>query len=316
MSEVIARQSPWGPLRIADAHVHFFSYRFFEILSTQKPGLTLDAVRSELLKKPEIYFPPEHPEQLADLWARHLDRHGVDRAALIASLPGDEASVLAAAHAHPDRFLPFAMVKPKAWKPEAWKPEALAGVRAACLFPAMHAYSMRDDLVDPVFAWAEKGGRAVFVHCGVLSVGIRKRLGLSSAFDLRYSNPVDLHGAALRHPDVPIIIPHFGAGFLREALMLADLCPNVYLDTSSSNGWIRYQEGVPDLRQVFRRAIEVVGVERLLFGTDSSFFPRGWHHQIFDEQATALYEIGVSEADARGIFGENLLRILPPSTNV
>ena len=39
---------------------------------------------------------------------------------------------------------------------------------------------------------------------------------------------------------MPIIIPHFGAGLFREALMVADLCPNVLLDTSSSNGWIKY----------------------------------------------------------------------------
>ena len=34
---------------------------------------------------------------------------------------------------------------------------------------------------------------------------------------------------ALRYPQVPIIIPHFGAGLLREALMVADLCPNMLL---------------------------------------------------------------------------------------
>jgi hypothetical protein len=54
----------------------------------------------------------------------------------------------------------------------------------------------------------------------------------------------------------------------------------------------------------------VVGPTRLLFGTDSSFFPRGWNHKVFEEQARALYEIGLSAGDARGIFGENLLRIL------
>ena len=37
---------------------------------------------------------------------------------------------------------------------------------------------------------------------------------------------------------------------------------------------------------------------------------------IFEEQARALYEIGLSAADARAIFGENLLRILAPSKNV
>jgi hypothetical protein len=92
--------------------------------------------------------------------------------------------------------------------------------------------------------------------------------------------------------------------------MLADLCPNVYLDTSSSNRWMRYQESHVDLRQVFRHALEVVGPKRLLFGSDSSYFPRGWHQQIFEDQSKALYELGVSLADARAIFSENLLRIM------
>jgi uncharacterized protein len=71
----------------------------------------------------------------------------------------------------------------------------------------------------------------------------------------------------------------------------------------------------PSLREVFRQALDVAGPSRLLFGTDSSFFPRGWNQAIFDAQSTALYELGVSDADARAIFGENLLRILLRSAN-
>jgi len=174
----------------------------------------------------------------------------------------------------------------------------------------MHGYSIQDDCARPVFEWAQAQRRAVFVHCGVLSVGVRKKLGLSSPFDMRFSNPVDLHAVALRYPEVPIIVPHFGAGYFREALMLADQCSNVHLDTSSSNQWMRYQAGHLTLREVFRHALEVAGPKRLLFGTDSSFFPRGWQHAIFEDQARALYEIGTTEADARAIFSENLLRIL------
>ena len=102
-------------------------------------------------------------------------------------------------------------------------------------------------------------------------------------------------------------MPHFGAGFLREALMLADLCPNVYLDTSSSNSWMRY-EGL-DLKTVFRRALDVVGAHRLLFGTDSSFFPRGWNYEIFEAQTRAFLDLGVSAADARLMLEGNLVEI-------
>jgi hypothetical protein len=302
MSTLAGRRSPWGPLRIADAHVHFFSNRFFSGLVAQKPGLTLEAAQKTLGWE----LPSEHPELLASRWIEELDHHGVQAAAIIASLPGDEASVMAAAQQHPDRLFPYAMVNPRG----TFSVGALAGIQAACLFPAMHLYSIQDDCVKPVFEWAQREKRVVFVHCGVLSVGVRKKLGLASPFDLKYSNPIDIHAVAVRYPDVPIIVPHFGAGYFREALMLADLCPNVYLDTSSSNDWTRYQTPPMELREVLKQALQIVGPSRLLFGTDSSFFPRGWQLPVFDAQTTSLYELGVNGADARAIFGENLLRIL------
>jgi predicted TIM-barrel fold metal-dependent hydrolase len=300
----MTRPSPWGPLAVADAHVHFFSHDFFSKLVAQKPGLTLEAAGAQL----GWQLPPHEPEKLAAAWVHELDRHGVFAAALIASVPGDEGSVIAAARAFPERFFAYAMVNPRVLT--AGLPAAFSEVRAACLFPAMHGYSIQDDCARPVFEWAQAQRRAVFVHCGVLSVGVRKKLGLSSPFDMRFSNPVDLHSVALRYPEVPIIVPHFGAGYFREILMLADQCSNVHLDTSSSNQWMRYQAGHLTLREVFRHALEVVGPKRLLFGTDSSFFPRGWQHAIFEDQARALYEIGTTEADAQAIFSENLLRIL------
>jgi predicted TIM-barrel fold metal-dependent hydrolase len=298
MQRMMERESPWGALAVADAHVHFFSHRFFAALAAQKPGLDILAEAPQL----GMHLPPEDPEKLATLWTHELDRHRVARSALIASVPGDEESVLQAVHTHPERFFAYAMINPREWKPSA--------IDVACLFPAMHRYSIHDPLVQPVCEWAAHSRKAMFVHCGVLSVGIRGKLGLESRFDMRFSNPIDVHAIALQFPSVPMIVPHFGAGYFREALMLADLCPNVYLDTSSSNGWMRYQESHLDLRQVFRRALDVVGPRRLLFGSDSSLLPPGWKHQIFDDQATALYELGVSHDDARLIFGENLLRIL------
>jgi len=303
VSNRITRPSPWGPLAVADAHVHFFSHRFFSALAGQA-SMTIEAAGTQL----GWQLPPPEPETLASSWFHELDRQGVYATVLIASIPGDEGSVIAAARAFPERFFAYAMVNPRALTPGL--PAAFSEVRAACLFPAMHGYSIQDECAKPVFEWAQTNRRAVFVHCGVLSVGVRKKLGLPSPFDMRYSNPVDLHGIALRYPDVPIIVPHFGAGYFREALMLADQCANVYLDTSSSNQWMRYQSGHVTLREIFRHALDVVGPKRLLFGTDSSFFPRGWHHSIFEDQARALYEIGTSEADAKAIFGENLLRIL------
>ena len=73
---------------------------------------------------------------------------------------------------------------------------------------------------------------------------------------------------------------------------------------------MRYEEAHLDLRTVFRRALDVAGPLRLLFGTDSSYFPRGWNAAIFEAQSKALYEIGVDAETARLIFHDNLQQLL------
>jgi uncharacterized protein len=150
----------------------------------------------------------------------------------------------------------------------------------------------------------------VFVHCGVLSVGVRKKLGLPSPFDLRLGDPLAVAAVAQRYPSVPVIIPHFGAGLLRETLMAAEQSSNIYLDTSSSNSWMKYYPGLT-LEAVFRQALGVLGSRRLLFGTDSSFFPRGWQQPIFEAQVAALEAIGTPQEDRGRIFGGNFGRLFP-----
>lgn len=288
---------------ICDAHVHFFSPGFFAGL-----GGTRDALKAI------GWDDPESTEALAGRWVLELDRHGVNQAALIASLPGDADSVAKAVARHPSRFVGFFMLDPTRDDAISYADRALdGGLRTICLFPAMHRYALHDDRVARVFELAAaRPGTSVFAHCGVLSVGVRKKLGLPSPFDIRFGNPLDLHGVALRFPTVPIVIPHFGAGMLREALMVASLCPNVLLDTSSSNSWIKTSPGLT-LDQVFRTALDVVGPERLLFGTDSSFFPRGWNREVYEQQKSALDRLGVAAAHQKKIFGGNFERLFRDS---
>ena len=122
------RESPWGPLQVSDAHVHFFSHRFFETLATQRPGLDFVGIREQL----GWQMPPVEPEKLAEDWIHSLDRYSVARAALMASLPGDEESVSVAARKYPDRFFAYAMVNPRAWNPAGFE-----AIKTVCLFPAM-----------------------------------------------------------------------------------------------------------------------------------------------------------------------------------
>ncbi len=295
---------------VNDAHCHFFSRRLFEVLAAHTSDAPdADPVRS--VTRTLEWDEPGTPDALADRWIAELDAHGVRRAALIASVPGDEASVAAAVARHPARFVGMFMLDPTAPDAERRTRRAFLELKLAgvCLYPAMQQFSLLDARTMRIFQIAaEAPGRVVFVHCGVLSIGVRRRLGLASPFDMRFGNPLDLQTAALRHPRLPIIVPHFGAGFFREALMTADLCQNVHFDTSSSNGWIKYHPGLT-LDMVFRQALEVVGPERLIFGTDSSFFPRGWQTSVFETERAVLERLNVAEEGRARIFGGNFDRV-------
>lgn len=290
---------------INDCHCHFFSSRFLELLAPDSGGADEIAFRLQ-------WDPPGTATELGDRWAMELDRHGVSRAALIASVPGDAVSVAEAVAHHPHRFVGFFMHNPMGLDSEAALERAFEGLhmKAACLFPAMHGYQLDDPAVEQVFKVAAQHGGAVFVHCGVLTVGVRKKLGLPSRFDLRLGDPLAVARVALGFPQVPVIIPHFGAGFFREALMAADQCPTIHLDTSSSNSWIKFHSGLT-IEQVFASALAVAGPSRLLFGSDSSFFPRGWQAGIHAEQQRIVESIGVSAADRDAIFGGNFDRLFP-----
>jgi predicted TIM-barrel fold metal-dependent hydrolase len=293
-----------------DGHVHFFSEQFFATLGRQFPDHQRSA--AEVITTLS-WDPPGSPDALADRWVGELDAHGVARSAIIASVPGDEESVAHAVRRHPARFVGFFMLDPTASDAPARTARAFdeLGLRVVCLFPAMQRYSLGDPRVRAVVDLAAaRTGTAVFVHCGALSVGVRAKLGLPSRFDVSRGNPVDVQALAAEFPRLPFVIPHFGAGLFREALLTADLCGNVYLDTSSSNRWTSYHHSL-SLRDVFARALDVAGPERLIFGTDSSFFPRGWHRAIYTQQADTLDALGVSATAREQILGGNFDRLFP-----
>jgi hypothetical protein len=62
---------------------------------------------------------------------------------------------------------------------------------------------------------------------------------------------------------------------------------------------------------VFRQALAVVGPERLLFGTDSSFFPRGWVKEVYERQSEALDDVRAPSETRELVFSGNFDRVFP-----
>ena len=172
-----------------DSHCHFFSTPFFAALARQRGR---DETPMQLCQALQ-WDDPGAADALAERWVTTLDDAGVARAALIASVPGDEGSVATAVARHPARFVGFFMIDPAADDaiPRAQRALGELKLRCVCLFPAMHHVPLDDDRVHRVVeVAAAHPGTAVFAHCGVLSVGVRRKLGLPSRFDLRLGDPL------------------------------------------------------------------------------------------------------------------------------
>ena len=163
-------------MALHDSHCHFLSARFFEALGREKygqqTGVTADRIAGEL-----GWEAPGPGEALAERWIKELDRHEVSRAALIASVPGDEESVAAAVRQYPNRFVGFFVLNAAAPDAAVRARRAFAelGLRCVCLFPAMHRYRLDDELVANVFEIATAHRGVIFAHCGYLSIEARAR---------------------------------------------------------------------------------------------------------------------------------------------
>ena len=307
---------PFGPRFVFDAHTHFFDAGFLAGLGSQlRPPIAADDVAHQL----GWDIPPADPTEVGRRWVAEMDRHGVDRMVSIHTMPGDLDSAARGIAASAGRMVGYVMVNPLAPGAAEQVKRAVTslGFRGVALFPAMFRFSLEADAVQEIFQIASEHALNVFVHCGVLKVGFRTKLALPSAFDAAFANPLALQRPTATYPRARFIIPHLGSGLLRELLMLADQSPNVYSDTSGVGGWAKYLDGSPTPARVLRQAVEVMGAHRLLFGTDSTFFPRGWRRDVFDQQMRLFAEAGLSEEQVTQILGENLEKLIsPPSSSV
>jgi predicted TIM-barrel fold metal-dependent hydrolase len=65
-----------------------------------------------------------------------------------------------------------------------------------------------------------------------------------------------------------------------------------------------------NLEILFRRTYELIGPERLIFGTDSLGFPRGYNYRYLQDQVRVVRDLRFPEADIEAIFGNNARKLL------
>lgn len=298
-----------GIFKIFDSHVHFYSNSFFRFLVKQKPNRAdINTELKNIAAKGHIEIPGDDPVQLAKRWVEIIDKWKIERLSLIGSMPGDEDSVVKAVQAFPNRFTGFFTIDPNSnvLMENAERRLKQDKLRGFFLYPSLYHISVQDEWLAPLFSLAQETNSIVFVHFGKLVIKPREFAGIPTVVNEEFSNPKDLIPVAQKYPKIRFIIPNFGAGMFEETLEVGKQCQNVYVDTAGSNSWMANHPSKPDLKTVFKKALEVFGAGRILFGSDSGMFPRGYRYDIVDNQLKLSQEMRIPTADIKKMFFENM----------
>jgi len=185
--------------------------------------------------------------------------------------------ILAAAAAHPKRFIPTCTANP--WLAEEAVPEleraAGGGARMLVLDPPVQGFGLGDDLSYPLIETATELRLPVYVHTGGYQFGTPAQLGL----------------AAERFPQTSFIMGHSGStDFKIDALEVAQLFPNIYAETSLARA------------PTAAGLLEALGDDRVIMGTAAPL-----NDLAFEWSQTARC---LPPADHPGFYGQTLHALL------
>ncbi|MEW6523506.1 MAG: amidohydrolase family protein [Bacillota bacterium] len=296
-----------GELTIIDFHVHFpagWASR------TADPRPAIQAYQRERRERmarewdlPDMERHDGTAEEMAGRWHDEVRKNHLAR---VVFMTGGGNDLLAqVVSMYPQSFSGFAHHDPAGPGAASELERAVEelGLKGYKLIAPRMTISFDDPRLRPLWTYAAQKKLPVLIHFGLLG-----HAGGIVSHPL--INPLTLANVAREFSDVPFIIPHFGCGYFQELLHLCWSCPNILVDTSGSNQWVRWMPYRLDLEDLFRKTWELLGPERLVFGTDSSWFPRGFSRRYLLDQLRVCWQLGMKQDDVQLIFGGNAARLL------
>lgn len=160
--------------------------------------------------------------------------------------------------AHPDTLVGFLSVDPTqpGWEREMEDGHRRLGLRGVKLMPMYAGFTPDDPRLDPLWAYATRHRLPVLMHTGTTFVA-------QAPLDCTLPRHVDR--AAIRWPEVTMIMAHLGHPFEGECVAVARKHPNVYADVSA----LHYR---PFQLYHSLMLVQEYGVwDKLLFGSDYPF---------------------------------------------
>ncbi len=299
-------------LRIIDVHTHFPIHNTMNMPESgpRHPLLVAYANERGERMRAEWNTAPTEPAARTDeevdaaleRWAGEVDRYGLDKVVFVSGGGNERLAGLVARH--PDKFIGFAhhRLEPGAGAKLRHAVDEL-GLRGFKQLGPTTDYPFEAPELRDVWEFLAERRLPALIHFGFLGRG-------GGVVQHPRMSPLSLFEVARDFPEIPFIIPHFGAGYFQDLLALCWSLPNIHIDTSGSNQWMRWLPYPLTLEDLFRKSLETVGAERILFGSDSSLFPRGFSERYLLDQLRACYTLNVHQDDIALIFGGNAARLL------
>ena len=245
--------------------------------------------------------PPDDQTQ-ADRWAAEAEKYGIRAIGFVTG--GGNDNLAKVVQRYPDKFIGFAHNNP-------FEAGATEELRRAVNELGFKGYKLLAPSLDTPIE--DKSAYPVWEACAELDIPVLIHFGIQGGGGgiawHENINPLKLHDVAKDFPDVTFVVPHFGCAWIRETLQLCWACANVSIDTCGSNQWVKWIDGDWTTKKLFRKYMETIGAERIIFGTDSSYFPRGFAIRYLEDLIRDCRELNYSEDQIQLIFGGNAARL-------
>ena len=157
----------------------------------------------------------------------------VDSKLMPRNITNEEIAELA--HKNSDVAIPFASINPHRGKEGVEAARRLIRdykVKGFKFHPSTQEFFPNDRLAYPLYEAIAEARLPALFHTGQTGAGAGMRGG--GGIRLKYSNPLYLDDVAADFPDMPIILAHPSFPWQEEALSVATVKPQVYIDLS---GW-------------------------------------------------------------------------------
>jgi predicted TIM-barrel fold metal-dependent hydrolase len=234
------------------------------------------------------------------------DRIGIGKA-VIFSMESNDA-VLRAAHAHPDRLIPFAYFALGTDAPARVSEFRDAGFRGIKFINPKDAYNSRS-YWDVYGRMAEAGLVAIY-HLGIVG---RRRDGQPDDHDSNLTRAIHLDHIARCFPTLRLIGAHFGNPWYEEAAMAARWNSNLWFDLSGSTLKAKPPEFIRALLwwdrpgHPYRPHGDKHPFDKILFGTDVA---HEWMSDVHQDYQLLLAAMKVPPEYRAKIMGGTAMEIL------